>query len=608
MAFMGGSRLALLREARQQAEGNMDRAERGGQGLRQAILDYGSETRAYQDLGIRKDQNQRAAERFAMQKQALEEAAAAAAEEERRKAASGALESKFALKQQEDERWRFRPEHPDGQLPRAQRRGTDIDELLLDESKIGQAAEAPDVSAQGGVPSAESVSLPVGGGASHDMGGEDFGKLSPYFEHKPVFDKPLDEYGPRDVMRMARELQAEMAASGHQMELGEIVRRVAERDAKLSKEEFSHEDHLADDERKRLVREQKEGIILIDQAKLESRVKNLARDENMEAALNAKLPRFEAALRGRGDEEMNEVVRVMRRQLGVDPSQENYEAEMKSEFANRFDNFQRSVKVSGNSAVNKYLMMKLKQGEDRAKRPPWIKGTGISNNQLDDMTKGVNTVARMDDLMNQLMIAGDNTGFLKSIAEDASKYGNLQSMTFSELRAKHRGILADYIKSISGAAATDKEREDLMEVLLAPNVREDLLIKRWGAFRDRIAEDLDTQIESFDAAHKIDRKGRTPGEKGFDEAVIMRRVGRPLRERYGSKTASKYMVRKIAKKKGFPVKMVRLRDQSVLVAENMQEVDALLDSGYEYLGDDLAPEGAVEGAFTGVGNNEPGAN
>jgi hypothetical protein len=604
MAFMGGSRLALLREARQQAEGNMDRAERGGQGLRRAILDYGSETRAYQDLGIRKDQNRRAAERWALQKKTLEEAALAAEAEARRKAAQEAMKNRFAVEQAQGDQWSERFQH-----------GFDLParKKMLDEYRSQQ--EAYD-SAYGGMSADEDVddllsgagsvdvdSILSGAGADRgDTGAYDDADMSPDYAGggqrimgplksdemvQAEADRSIEgvrEVRARNVLETARRIKADLEAEGHQVDLGEVVDMVAKRDLELDKHEAKQADHVKKDEEKQLAIEEMYTQNHIDSLKIDKMRDELVNDlpKNIGAFALRNESRFLDALKphtGGGedprDPEMLELAAIFRKQLGITRDDPKYDQVMRNEYFGRMkavtDELAKKKTVKGPEAVANYIKRGMRKKPDEKTQTRYkMVDSAVKNMAIRkaNINNAIDFATRLE-----AMTQGDPRGSskMRSLFETKFKdYFDGKDMTYAVMEGLSGEVLSNWVREVSGLTVTDNEAERLRKVLPGMDKDPGAVIALWNEWIDRQYDNHVALVDEYTDAGQMDW-----GEKNI--SGIKWEKGR------GKKKSQLMQGRRLLKNKSKP-RMVDPQTGSEEIADDDDELKALIVKGYIVVG------------------------
>jgi len=518
MAFMGGSRLALLRAAREQAESNQNRAERGGAGLRQAILDYGSETRANTYADIAKQQEGRAKEKwaleqekYAMQKQALEEA-------KRKAAAEKALQDQFTEAIAADKRWQFTPKHPDHNQKPHPSSGTPDSAYLLDEG-TGEniLADGAPTAEMPGPPSA--LSGKVSGGNLHMGGTQIGGEMSRIPEAGPgseihdfsKFHQAVKDKEPRDLTEMTNRIMAKMQAAGYEVSRGEVLRMAMEKDKELSKAQFDHEDHLGEDRRKQLVLQEKMTEHEIDKLNIEKLRDQLVNDlpKNIGAFYVRNEGLFRDAIQphtGPGedtrDPKMLALAKVIRTQLGIDRTDPNYENVMTNEFSTRMklvtDDLAKKKTVKGSEAIASYIMngMRKKPDEEKAKQYKMAdsaaKGMAMRNQTLE---KAVNFTQRLEQMTGGTPNASSK---IKSFKEELLGYLDMQGVEFTTMEALSEDVLAGFMREVSGLTVNEGEAKRLKKVLPGMDKNPEAVLAAWYEFIDRAYDQHMDLIEIYE--------------------------------------------------------------------------------------------------------------
>lgn len=510
MAFMGGARLALLRAAREQAESNQNRAERGGAGLRQAILDYGSETRANTYADLAKQQEARAKEKWALEQEqyATELADKKAAQDQA--AIGGFAEGLYA----EDQKWQPQYGHGYDEVGRQKMvQEHQAKQGAYDEKYGGMTADQDTddlLGIDGSEPEAPEPKLPS---QSATPGMEAANRISPRPQPTAEFEgEPSDmAQGSRDILAAAKIVQERMAKSGRNVDLHKIVEVISKKDAELRKHAFEQVDHAKDDERKQLVLQEKMTEHEIDKLNIEKLRDQLVNDlpKNIGAFYVRNEGLFREAIQphtGPGedtrDPKMLALAKVIRTQLGIDRTDPNYENVMTNEFSTRMklvtDDLAKKKTVKGSEAIASYIMngMRKKPDEEKAKQYKMAdsaaKGMAMRNQTLE---KAVNFTQRLEQMTGGTPNASSK---IKSFKEELLGYLDMQGVEFTTMEALSEDVLAGFMREVSGLTVNEGEAKRLKKVLPGMDKNPEAVLAAWYEFIDRAYDQHMDLIEIYE--------------------------------------------------------------------------------------------------------------
>jgi hypothetical protein len=510
MAFMGGSRLALLREARQQAEGNMDRAERGGEGLRKAILDYGSETRAYQDLGIRKDQNQRAAEKFAMQKQAIEEAAeleraqrrapaiAQGKLDEQKKALSELISARQSMKQARGESaqegaaniqrgldsemgidmGRFSgPEEPEVTAQQAERETSQV---------VGMGPRMASALGRGQQEPEADMEIEIPGRVPQDIPDEvpELPRGISEMDYRAVADglkQSMPNLAPEDAEAIALQLVQNAKAKESEAAQARAEWEV-EKKGKLAKAESSLMNAISSRQRaetelmKALVKPAGKGGASPNQS------------ADVEMVVNA----LESKLRnGVGTDEGEEWYRKFLGSVGVDGKPGDLSEEQIAralEKANlraaRFVRKNQGREGQGFRSGLRGAMLRKEQAP--TPKAPKIRGGRSTAAERAGVRQGYQTIMDARDLRSKLERYDPNTGFIPSSVQKLFAVFGVNGQSATDIRASATALTSDFLRMQSGLTVTDSERRMLQDAIFTYLDDQDAGLIKLDNFIDRV--------------------------------------------------------------------------------------------------------------------------